>query len=630
LKPAGTVVYGYDNTGRTSTVTYPMAAPFGSGSYPAGATTFTYAFDSMGRPTGLTDSNSWAWAKNAQYDYAGRPIGMQYLVAAGAWTTGYLGYNVNSQLALMKWSGSGPVGGLIQYNYSATQNNGQITQAVDNVSGETITYQYDQLRRLTSAASTPIAGTTPTAWTQTFQYDGFGNLTAKVLNGTTTAIAVNPTTNHLSSAYYDLNGNMTSGAGATWAYDVANRVSSATEVSGGTEYYYYAPDNKRIYRLEAGGITEEWTSYGARGERLGVYSLGVSGGFTPLRTNVSFAGTLILDLNNAAYSDRIGSNRASGARFYPYGDEITSTGDDREKFGTYLRDHFTGFDYADQRYYASSYGRFNSPDSVGAQAGDPVSWNRYSYTGGDPVNRLDPHGMYWVYSSSLGWCSTLDLDSWCSNGGGSGCSGISPDAMLSLVLSGDAGECGWGGGMTDSSTLYEQIIPAQAAAPAPPAPPPPPAPCLNWCLMPAAESQALFDLADKPGCASDFNGHDPAVVLVDMIAGLGFGNVSFDALKPDRAANTQLNELRIGSIFRRKTVRTATIIINTITAPGFIFWNDGRANYNAVTLLHELGHVFDWEFGQNSTSIVYDALPDGSPDPVAETHNATAMAACGP
>ena len=76
MKPAGTVVYGYDNTGRTSTVTYPMAAPFGSGSYPAGATTFTYAFDSMGRPTGLTDSNSWAWAKNAQYDYAGRPIGI--------------------------------------------------------------------------------------------------------------------------------------------------------------------------------------------------------------------------------------------------------------------------------------------------------------------------------------------------------------------------------------------------------------------------------------------------------------------------------------------------------------------------------------------------------------------------
>ena len=392
------VIYGYDSAGRTSTVTYPMAAPFGSGSYPAGATTFTYAFDSMGRPAGLTDGNSWAWAKNAQYDYAGRPTSEQYLVGPGKWTTRSLGYNVNSQLASMQWSVAGPVLGMIQYGYSATQNNGQITQAVDNVSGETIAYQYDALRRLTSAASTPNAGTTPTAWTQTFQYDGFGNLMAKVLNGSTTPIPVNAATNQLSSAYYDANGNMTSGAGATLVYDVANRISSATEVSGGTEYYYYSPDNKRIYRLKADGITEEWTFYGARGERLGVYSLGASGGFTPLRTNVAFAGTLILDTNSAAFNDRTGSNRASGGRFYPYGDEITSTANDREKFGTYLRDGFTGLDYADQRYYASTYGRFNSADQYVASAqgannpNDPGTWNRYAYVAGDPINRVDPTG----------------------------------------------------------------------------------------------------------------------------------------------------------------------------------------------------------------------------------------------
>jgi RHS repeat-associated protein len=262
-------------------------------------------------------------------------------------------------------------------------------------------YQYDALRRLISAASTPNVGSTPAAWTQTFQYDGFGNLTAKVLNLTTTPIPVNAATNQLSSAYYDANGNMTSGAGATLTYDEVNRVKSATEVSGGTEYYSYAPNNKRIYRLKADGVTEEWTFYGAQGERLGVYSLGVSGGFTPLRTNVAFAGTLILDTNSAAFNDRTGSNRASGARFYPYGDEITSTANDREKFGTYLRDGFTGLDYADQRFYASTYGRFNTPDPYiagGAPSGsvsnpnDPGSWNRYAYTRGDPINRIDPRG----------------------------------------------------------------------------------------------------------------------------------------------------------------------------------------------------------------------------------------------
>jgi RHS repeat-associated protein len=50
--------------------------------------------------------------------------------------------------------------------------------------------------------------------------------------------------------------------------------------------------------------------------------------------------------------------------------------------------------YADQRYYASNFGRFMSPDPYEASAGpkDPGSWNRYTYTRGDPINRADPWG----------------------------------------------------------------------------------------------------------------------------------------------------------------------------------------------------------------------------------------------
>jgi len=48
-----------------------------------------------------------------------------------------------------------------------------------------------------------------------------------------------------------------------------------------------------------------------------------------------------------------------------------------------------------QRYYASSYGRFNTVDPLQSSAtpNNPVSWNRYAYVGGDPVNLLDPRGM---------------------------------------------------------------------------------------------------------------------------------------------------------------------------------------------------------------------------------------------
>jgi RHS repeat-associated protein len=186
---------------------------------------------------------------------------------------------------------------------------------------------------------------------------------------------------------------MTSGVGATLTYDSSNRMLSAAEVSGGTEYYGYSPDNKRMYRLTASG-TEEWTFYGGYGEKLGVFNYSTSAGLFPVRSNVYFAGRTIIDDNFPVFQDRVGTNRASGARFMPFGDEITSTSNDREKFATYTRDSYTGLDYADQRFYASTYGRFNTPDPAnrGALLRRPQSWDMYAYTRGDPVNLYDPNG----------------------------------------------------------------------------------------------------------------------------------------------------------------------------------------------------------------------------------------------
>jgi len=258
-----------------------------------------------------------------------------------------------------------------------------------------------------------------------FQYDGFGNLAAKVLNGTTNAIAVNGATNQLSSAYYDANGNMTSGAGATIIYDEANRMKSAQEAGGGIEYYGYAPDNKRIYRKLTNG-TEEWTFYGAKGEKLGVYWLAPYNGtwqFYGIRLNVWFAGKLISEAGQGVFQDRLGTNRAwtagtPPARFLPYGEELTSplTTNDRTKFATYNRDSYTGLDYADQRFYASTYGRFNTPDPFkpSADVRDPSrSWNRYAYTLGDPINGSDPTGL--LDCNDLGVCDEgggFDLSDW--------------------------------------------------------------------------------------------------------------------------------------------------------------------------------------------------------------------------
>jgi hypothetical protein len=116
-------------------------------------------------------------------------------------------------------------------------------------------------------------------------------------------------------------------------------------------------------------------------------------------------------------------------------------------------------------------------------------------------------------------------------------------------------------------------------------------------------------------------------MITGSLLGTGsiYGSITFGGLKFNKAAVTASNF----SIFRRRRT-TSTITINSSVFPGAVYWNNGLANYNAYTLLHELGHVFAFDFGQSSTEIVYDGLPNGDPNQGPETSNAAVMAACGP
>jgi RHS repeat-associated protein len=271
-------------------------------------------------------------------------------------------------------------------------------------------FTYDSLRRLT-AATAVTSGTT--AWSQTYSYDGFGNLTAKSagpggLSGLTFINPVDPTTNRLAGGTfcYDPDGNLTSdlsGGGCSnpnYGYDVANRMVSA-QVSGGTEY------NKRISKVTSNGSQTIYI-YGAMGEKLAE----VTGSFEVISNNVYFAGRLIKENtdqfsfgapaqypdNNFVGIDRLGSVKhdpdGTGTRFLPYGEETTPTENDVIKFASYTRDGSTGLDYADQRFFTSQFGRFMSADRFrqAANATSSGSWNKYSYVQNDPVNLMDPSG----------------------------------------------------------------------------------------------------------------------------------------------------------------------------------------------------------------------------------------------
>src|SRR6266404_4600968 len=80
--------------------------------------------------------------------------------------------------------------------------------------------------------------------------------------------------------------------------------------------------------------------------------------------------------------------------YYPYGEEITGTANDTFKYAQLFRDSDSGLDYAEQRYYSSSIGRFVNVDPYTGSAAStrPQSWNQYSYVEGDPINATDPTG----------------------------------------------------------------------------------------------------------------------------------------------------------------------------------------------------------------------------------------------
>jgi RHS repeat-associated protein len=69
----------------------------------------------------------------------------------------------------------------------------------------------------------------------------------------------------------------------------------------------------------------------------------------------------------------------------------------RQQFTSKERDNETGLDYFGARYYASTQGRFTSPDPLQSSGRQiyPQSWNRYSYVMNHPLSLIDPDGLDW-------------------------------------------------------------------------------------------------------------------------------------------------------------------------------------------------------------------------------------------
>jgi RHS repeat-associated protein len=487
----------------------------------------------------------------------------------------------------------------LSYNYPTGTNNGKISSMYNAISGETITYTYDSLNRL-ATASNSIQGTVQ--WTEGYGFDSFGNLLSKSHTAGSGAPSaswvVNAATNQTGSV--DANGNTLSSYNGnqeySLSYDAENRLAGVANINGNpfTVDYAYDAQNRRIWvwpnSLDTYNNPIGYTVnlYSPTGQKLGAYvisnelpSYGLTS--TLASSDQYFGGRRLAVLDQLGSAGTQGANQGT---YFPWGEPKGSTNPQNTwSFATYWQDSTTGLDYANNRYYSNAYGRFMTPDPYTASGGpsDPQSWNRYAYTRGDPVNRLDPDGTC-DQSADTEYSVTV-------------C------AYENLAL----GPGGGGTGSTPQEEKGQHAAPSAAGM----------AQLAAWAASAAARLQAAVALAvnalaTDPKCESLFGltpgSPDPLDLLRDLASGTsGYGYFVLDAFTPG-TNGWQTNATTMGTGGSNNAYggsfsgAEVTFNIN----PAAPFNSTANTQANAITVLHELGHVYMDVFGANSTKIQND------------------------
>jgi RHS repeat-associated protein len=371
----------YDGLGDPLTVSYPNGF------------TMSYTYDTAGWVQSAKDGTGFAYADTLLYYPSGalnvlsRPhLYLEYgLNNRRQLTYGYAGNNAGTSLFYK------------QYNYDTNGHNNGALLSTTNVNDSTRSqvFGYDGLNRLVRAGEGGI-------WGNTYKFDAWGNLLAKVRQpGTTyseeTTIGVD-VHNRVTGYQYDLSGNVTSDGVHTYKYDAENRLIAFDNTT-----YTYDADGKRI--AKAGGATSYW--YNAGGQLLGTTD--AAGQWTTL----VFLGEMRLASNAPGTSirffvdDQLGSTNVLVGQngtviddldYYPWGGQVPTskkTSNNEFLFTGKERDAESGLDFFGARYYSSLMGRFLQADPVAFTGGRllaPQSVNRYSYADGNPIAHVDPNG----------------------------------------------------------------------------------------------------------------------------------------------------------------------------------------------------------------------------------------------
>lgn len=347
---------------------------------------------------------------------------------------------------------------------AAAGNNGNIWHITEENGGQQ-NFGYDGLNRLTSAfsANRPAAS----SYNFNYSYDSFGNMLPTDNSNGNLPFSIDPVTNRMmngSNIIYSPNGNLAFANGHSFAYNTYGYLQQIDGYATGSYVYngmgertlsvrndngdhsrfslstnvYLGGQPMAEYHLDSLSVPWTWTNYVyASGQKIARLV-----GSGPTAPAVSY---YLDDHLGTAQMELSANGTPTWSGWYtPFGQEITSgwasnyIGNQpadgtsmRYKFTGKERDTESGLDYFGARYYASSMGRWMSPDWADKPEGvpysdlsNPQSLNLYAYVGNNPLSRADKDGH----------CFPFCIPALAGAGG----------ETLALGAAGTAGEAGFG------------------------------------------------------------------------------------------------------------------------------------------------------------------------------------------
>ena len=357
-----TVSYQYDPAGNRTRITWPE-----------GGFNVATAYDALNRPITIKEKGTTVLAAYTYDDLSRRTL----VTLGNATSTGYT-YNPQAALASLTHDLTGT-----ERDQAYTYSRNQVGEILDQ------------------------------AWSNdAYQWDG-------AVNGSTsyTANGLNQYTQvQAATLGYDTNGNLTGDGTWTYAYNLDNRLKSASKTGVSASLTYDAEGRLRqttigtaVTNLLYDG-TDLIAEYNSAGYLLRRYVHG-PGIDEPL---VWYQGNVTTN-KSWLYADHLGSiiatadSTGSSTAIYtysPFGEPDTTTGVRFRYTGQQLIGQL-GLYYYKARFYSPTLGRFLQTDPIGYM--DDI--HLYAYVQNNPINRIDPTGLDWLYQQSTGQLSYQPPDS---------------------------------------------------------------------------------------------------------------------------------------------------------------------------------------------------------------------------